>query len=104
MQDALFAGLDPLDMAGLSRTVGEMGLNVERFRRCMDGEATARVRADIDEAHQLGITGTPTFLFGTIEADGRLTVRRRESGAIPTEAFVAIIDRLQELVAPIPPL
>jgi predicted DsbA family dithiol-disulfide isomerase len=46
------------------------------------------------EAQELDITGTPTFLFGTLGADGRLTVVRRESGAIPTRAFAALLDAL----------
>jgi predicted DsbA family dithiol-disulfide isomerase len=60
----------------------------------MQGEVMSTVREHIAEASLLRITGTPTFLFGTIEQDGRLKVRRRESGALPFSVFAEILNDL----------
>jgi len=101
MHDALFRTGKALDSASLFARAEEIGIDSDRFRKCMDGEATARVREDIAEAQSLGITATPSFLFGTIEPDGRrLKVVRRESGAIPADGFVAIVEQLLKSVAP----
>jgi protein-disulfide isomerase len=94
MHDALFIMPSALDSDGLSAKARKIGLDSDQFRRCMNGEATARVREDLAEARLLGITGTPTFLFGTIGPDGRLKVQRRESGAMPAEVFASIVDEL----------
>ncbi len=43
-------------------------------------------------ATRVGITGTPTFLFGRVSDAGVFEVIRRESGAIPYTAFATILD------------
>jgi predicted DsbA family dithiol-disulfide isomerase len=48
-----------------------------------DGATLAAVEADVDEAVELGVTGTPTFFI-----NGRVIV-----GAQPTEVFVEAIER-----------
>jgi len=94
MHDALFLRPSALDSESLFAKARSIGLDVDRFRRCMNGEATSRVRQDVAEARLLGVSGTPTFLFGTIGLDGRLKVARRESGALPAEVFASILDEL----------
>jgi protein-disulfide isomerase len=94
LHDALFAAGRNLDRPNLIATAQNLGLDTPRFEACMKGEATPRVREDIAEARRLGITGTPTFLFGVIGPNGSLTVLRRESGAIPTSVFTGILDEL----------
>lgn len=62
----------------------ELGLDGQRFRTVMeDGATLAAVEADVDEAVELGVTGTPTFFI-----NGRVIV-----GAQPTEVFVEAIER-----------
>lgn len=62
----------------------ELGLDAQRFRSAMEDEAIREaVRADVDDAVALGVTGTPTFFV-----NGQLIV-----GAQPTEVFVEVIER-----------
>lgn len=68
----------------LTALAGELGLDARRFRTVMEDEATLEeVKADVDEAVKLGITGTPTFFV-----NGQVIV-----GAQPTEVFVEAIER-----------
>jgi protein-disulfide isomerase len=103
MHDALFTMPRALDSDSLLAKAKTLGLDSGQFQRCMDGEAITRVRQDVAEAQALGITGTPTFLFGTIEPDGRLKVVRRESGAIPAKAFAGMLDDLVNPVTRVVP-
>jgi protein-disulfide isomerase len=96
MHDAFFAEPMSLETTSLFGKAHAAGLDSARFRQCMNGEATAKVRQDIAEARSFGITGTPTFLFGTIERHGGLRVVRRESGTLPFEVFAQILDELLE--------
>jgi len=103
MHDALFTTPRAIDSNSLVEKAQKLGLDLRRFERCMSGEATARVRQDVAEAKAVGITGTPTFLFGKIEPDGRLRVVRRESGAIPASVFASMLDDLMHPVTrPVP--
>jgi predicted DsbA family dithiol-disulfide isomerase len=60
----------------------------------LNGGAVERVRHDIGEARAASVAATPTFLFGTVESDGRLKVVRHESGAMPAKAFAEILEEL----------
>lgn len=83
MHDLLFESphdLEPEKLAGFAR---QLGLDVARFERDLGSAAVReRVEADLREAQQLGITGTPTFYV-----NGRLL-----AGAQPFEAFQRLID------------
>jgi predicted DsbA family dithiol-disulfide isomerase len=47
------------------------------------------------EAEKMGISGTPTFLVGTVEANGEIVkVEQTIMGAYPYELFKAEIDGL----------
>lgn len=100
MHDVLFAPGQRLDVPGLFAKVKKIGISSDRFAECMKGQASARIRQDIAEARAFGITATPSFLFGVVDPDGRrLKVVRRESGAVPAEAFVAILEQLLKVAA-----
>jgi protein-disulfide isomerase len=60
--DLLFANQDSLDLDSLKSRASEIGLDRQMFDKCLDsGEKYALVRADYQQAVQLGIPGTPTF-------------------------------------------
>lgn len=84
MHDLLFEagpGLDQPKLVGFAR---QLGLDVARFESDLASAAVRdRVEADVREAQQLGITGTPTFYV-----NGRLL-----AGAQPFEAFRSVIDQ-----------
>jgi predicted DsbA family dithiol-disulfide isomerase len=70
-----------------------MKLDVKSFAACRAAPGnTAAVEADRVAANALGITGTPTFLVGTV-INGTFT-GERVSGAQPLATFEAKIEPL----------
>lgn len=69
----------------------DIGLDEEQFRQCLDsGKYAARVQEDIEEAAQIGITGTPAnILLHNETGETRLM-----TGALPLAAFKADIDAM----------
>jgi protein-disulfide isomerase len=81
--DALFTAPQPLDRASLEAVAGRLGMDVRRFQEALErGETERYVEAELVEARQRGITGTPTFFV-----NGKPVV-----GAQPVEAFTRLID------------
>ena len=71
---------DPETLAGL---LSEVGVPAERVRATLAGDEYAdAVRADIDEAHALGVSGVPFFVL-----DRRYGI----SGAQPAELFLGAL-------------
>ena len=84
MHDLLYASPHDLDPEKLASFARQLGLDVARFERDLASDSVRqRVEADLHEAQQLGITGTPTFYV-----NGRLL-----AGAQPFEAFQGAIDQ-----------
>jgi protein-disulfide isomerase len=83
MHDRLFASQSRLKPDDLVQHAAAIGLDAERFRRCLDsGTFAARVQADQAEGTRYGVTGTPAFFI-----NGRPLV-----GAVPYENFARLID------------
>ncbi len=75
----------------LSRLATAAGLSPEAISAVLDGDAgLAEVRAQLEEATDLGITAVPTFIF-----EGRWTV----PGAQDAETFINVFRRVEELTA-----
>jgi protein-disulfide isomerase len=71
------------------------GVAVRTFEACLgDRKTLDAVRRDVAEAERLQVYGTPAFLIGVVEADGRLRVTDRFSGAHRIETFRPVLDRL----------
>lgn len=88
--DALYAegehrAADQLTDEALVKIAEHLGLDTERFARDMYSDSTTeQVDAAAREGHELGITGTPTFIL-----DGRAIV-----GAQPDSVFTDIIEHV----------
>jgi protein-disulfide isomerase len=81
--DRLFAAQPDFERADLVRYAVDLGLDRERFTRCLDERRfAAAVESDVAQGRALGITGTPTFLI-----NGQKLV-----GAHPVANFRAVID------------
>jgi protein-disulfide isomerase len=91
MHDALFEKQGQLNREVLLSQANGLGLDMGRFTTCLDGEGAARVRQEMAEADRLGITGTPTFLLGSIQADGRVRITKRVSGVLSAEQLTELI-------------
>jgi protein-disulfide isomerase len=98
MHDELFAQPGRLNGEALVTRAVAVGLDEARFRACLTGgETRDKVGRDTAEARNLGITGTPAFLIGVTEPDGRVRVTEVISGARPIEAFRVAIERVLAL-------
>jgi len=78
-------------LTNLAPLAAEIGLDEELFRQCLDsGKYTARVREDLAEGAQIGVTATPaTILFHNQTGEARLKV-----GAHPVASFKEDIDNM----------
>lgn len=91
--DLLFDNQAALATADLGSMASSIGINEPSFTSCLNTpEAAAIVAADSSGASALAITGTPTFLVGRIESDGRVRVVRRLVGARDVDAFKLAVD------------
>lgn len=81
--DRLYQEQPRFSRADLVRYAVELGLDGERFARCLDERTfAAAVEADVAQARALGIKATPTFLV-----NGQVL-----EGAHPIETFRSVID------------
>jgi protein-disulfide isomerase len=96
MHDSLFADEGPLEAGGIDARAGKLGLDVSKLDACVASDRFANViQKGVDEATQMQITGTPTFLVGTVDAKGNVVnIKKAIVGAQPFEAFKATVDPL----------
>lgn len=96
MHDLLFADQKNLSMPGLLTRVTRLALDSSSFTSCMElDRGKARVNADMAAASALQITGTPTFLIGTVDRRTNVVqVRERLEGAKPMAVLQPVLDRL----------
>ena len=100
MHDVLFANHRNLGADELPKHAGTVKLNAAAFRDCLaSGRHEAAVRKDIEEAMKLGINGTPAFLLGIIQPDGRVKVSTKLYGARPFADFQSAIEELLAVAA-----
>jgi protein-disulfide isomerase len=66
MHSRLFSDVSNLDYEALINAGKELGLDEHRFIRCLSGEATQSITADIGEGMRLGVKVTPTFFVGVV--------------------------------------
>jgi protein-disulfide isomerase len=86
-----------LDDAGLRAAARKVGVDIARWSRCVaDDRASEAVDADFEAGRELELHGTPTFLIGTIQADGRLQATTRLYGAQGFDAFEKAIAEAEE--------
>ncbi|MER7645214.1 Na+/H+ antiporter NhaA [Streptomyces sp. NPDC126522] len=87
MHDLLMERQDALSGDDLLRYAGELGLDVERFRRDLELHRGAlRVAEDVDSADLSGVSGTPTFFING----------RRHHGAYDTGALKRAVEQAQQ--------
>ena len=71
MHDRLFDEPPPFGEARIREMARELGLDMARFERDLDAQATlARVEDDLDEARRNGVHGTPTIFVDGLRYDG----------------------------------
>jgi protein-disulfide isomerase len=84
MHRQLFSHQDALNRTDLIRYAAEVGLNLSRFHSCLADDAVKRrIREDQSEGRRLGVTSTPTLLFGEIQSNGSIKLSRKLTSAQP---------------------
>jgi protein-disulfide isomerase len=74
----------------------QIGLQMEPFGQCLgdDGPQAERIRIDQQIAQEFQISGTPSFILGVIDAQGKVVARDIIVGAHPLPRFEASIAKL----------
>jgi len=91
--DELFKDQPGLNAETLAAKVKTVGLDAKAFDTCMANESVRRVEQDVASGRALGVTGTPTFFVGLVQADKRVRLVQQFSGAKSFEHFKAELDR-----------
>ncbi len=95
MHDRLFANQSALNPPALSKHAEALGLDSIQFKECLDsGKQEAQVKTAMAEGRKAGITGTPGFLLGFVEADGKVRATKKIQGAVSYANFRAAIDEM----------
>jgi protein-disulfide isomerase len=102
MHDSLFAEPAALEPADIDRRAGQLGINIQQ---CMaSGKFAAAIQKSLADTAGMQISGTPTFVIGTLGANGEwLNVKKTVIGALPFDAFEAAIDPLLKISPASPP-
>jgi predicted DsbA family dithiol-disulfide isomerase len=81
--DLIFQEPDRVTVPDLKEKAGRIGLDQDRFDRCLDaGQHAELVQADFDEGQRAGVTGTPALFVNGIRVPG---------GAVPFEVVAEAI-------------
>ena len=91
--DWAFQHQSDLGVAALKAAVEGLGINPVTFDTCLDGQATARIQADVALGDKVVLEGTPAWLIGLIQQDGNVTVTDRLTGARPFTEFQKVLDK-----------
>ena len=60
-----YEGQSDLSESALERYAGEIGLDVPKFKECLEsGRMAARVQRDVEDGRAVGVRATPTFFVG----------------------------------------
>jgi len=95
MHNKLFVNSRALGAEDLLKYAEALGLDMKKFKECLDGGKSAeQIKKIMAEGMKAGVTGTPAFLLGFIEPDGKVKAVKKISGAQPYTNFKAAIDEL----------
>jgi len=94
MHDLLFTEPGKLEDSDLQTAARTIGVDTSVFGSCLVGSAATRVKEDVASAQALQLSGTPAFLVGILQSDGKIKVHQSVAGAAPPEEFSKIIEPL----------
>lgn len=94
IHDALFGGHVKLDEAVIDQRAQAVDLNRATLSSCLNSDTEAAIRADLVNGRAAGVVGTPTFLIGRVQSDGRAKITERLRGARAEADFVDSLDRV----------
>jgi len=92
MHDLLFENQGSLGMDDLHRYARDVGLKTKAFTKCLKENRYAQgIKADIEAGKASGINGTPSFILGRMNSDGKVE-GSVISGAQPYGVFKSAIE------------
>jgi protein-disulfide isomerase len=96
MHDTLLGDAASLTSADIDERAAKLGLDITRLDQCISSDRFADIiQRSVTEANDMRISGTPTFVIGTLDPQGKLmSVKATVVGASPFEAFKVAIDPL----------
>jgi protein-disulfide isomerase len=95
MHDRLFANQNALGEDNLSKHAEALDLDMPKFKECLDGgKHSGEIKKLMAEGQKAGITGTPAFLLGFIQSDGKVKAVKKIVGAQPYYSFKFAIDEM----------
>jgi protein-disulfide isomerase len=96
MHDSLMGDAASLSAADIDERAKKLGLNASALDKCISSDRFADIiQHSVSEAAEMQISGTPTFIIGTLDAQGNvMSVKKTVVGASPFEAFKAALDPL----------
>ncbi len=96
MHDSLLNDTASLTPADIDDRAGRLGMNVTELDKCIAGDRFADlIQRSVTEAGAMQVSGTPTFIIGTLDANGNvMSVKKTVVGASPFESFKAAIEPL----------
>lgn len=95
MHDRLFGNQQALGPDDLQKHAGALGLDIVKFKSCLDsGKHADEIKAATNEGQKAGISGTPAFLIGFMQPDGKVKAVKKVVGAQPYASFKTVIDEL----------
>jgi protein-disulfide isomerase len=95
MHDKIFANQRALGQEDLMKYAEDIGLDMAKFKECLDNDKFAdEIKKRMAEGQKAGVRGTPAFLIGFPEGNGKVKAVKFVSGAQPYASFKAAIDEL----------
>jgi protein-disulfide isomerase len=96
MHDRLFSSQNALASQQLPNHAEAIGLDTGKFTACLDsGKYASKIRKDMSEAQQAGVTGTPVFFLGLSDPKStEVKTSKKLLGARPYASFKEAIDSL----------
>ena len=92
MHDLLFLDQKSLDPNGLLTRAHKLDLDETAFAACIDSQVPEKIRSDEAIGQRVGVTATPTFFLGSMQANGTVRLQREIHGAVPYDVFKDTIE------------
>jgi protein-disulfide isomerase len=93
LHDIFFEAGNARELGLVVENPSKLSVTKAKLDECRsDPMSLARVRGDLAEARAVGVSGTPTFMIGVLDASERLVVRSVLVGAKPAAEFRAALD------------
>jgi protein-disulfide isomerase len=93
LRDIMGANPDKLELASLVDAAASLHMNTDAFRACVEsGKYREAVQANVLEAREIGIGGTPSFVIGRSTPEG--VDGEVVEGALPLSEFAKVFARL----------